>query len=89
MDERIKTATGPTILLHSGHYFDLLDPAGSRFQLSDIAFGLGNTWACLSGIEVPDVAFSTWSPGEASRQWLKRAEILLGRFPAHDLERLL
>lgn len=42
-DPRIKTATGPTILLHSGSYFDFLDPAGSRFTLSDIAQGLGNT----------------------------------------------
>lgn len=41
-DPRIKTATGPTILLSSGHYFDLLDPAGSRFNLGDIARGLGN-----------------------------------------------
>jgi hypothetical protein len=41
-DPRIKTATGPTILLHSGHYFDLLDPAASRFTVGDIAHGLGN-----------------------------------------------
>lgn len=43
MDSRMKTATGPTILLHSSFYFDLLDPAGSRFTLGDIAHGLGNT----------------------------------------------
>ncbi len=42
-DPRIKTAKGPTILLHSGHYFDLLDPASSRFTLGDIAQGLANT----------------------------------------------
>lgn len=42
-DARIKTATGPTILLASGHYFDLLDPANSRFTLNDIAQGLGKT----------------------------------------------
>ncbi|MBB4837262.1 hypothetical protein HNP52_000313 [Sphingomonas kyeonggiensis] len=42
-DIRIKTAKGPTILLQSGHYFDLTDPAGSRFQLDDIAHGLANT----------------------------------------------
>jgi hypothetical protein len=39
----VKTAVGPTILLHSGSYFDLLDPAGSTFTLGDIAHGLGNT----------------------------------------------
>lgn len=38
----VKMAKGPTILLASGHYFDLLDPAASRFQLRDIAQGLGN-----------------------------------------------
>lgn len=43
MDPRIKTATGPTILLASGHYFDLLDPANSRFTLGDIAHGLAHT----------------------------------------------
>ena len=42
-DPRIRTATGPTILLASGHYFDLLDPAHSRFTLGDIAQGLANT----------------------------------------------
>lgn len=29
-DARIKTAVGPTILLQSGTYFDLLDPATHR-----------------------------------------------------------
>ena len=39
-DPRIKTAIGPTILLQSGHYFDLLDPHGSEFTIEDIAQGL-------------------------------------------------
>jgi len=39
----IKTATGPTILLQSGKYFDLLDPAGSDFDIFDIAHGLSMT----------------------------------------------
>lgn len=43
VDTRVKVARGPTILLHSGHYFDLLDPAGSRFELEDIAHGLAHT----------------------------------------------
>ncbi|MCU6454329.1 hypothetical protein LPN01_09580 [Sphingomonas sp. A2-49] len=43
MDSRIKTAKGPTILLHSGAYFDLLDPWGSQFTIEDIAHGLSNT----------------------------------------------
>lgn len=43
MDRRIKTAKGPTILLHSGAYFDLLDPHGSAFTIEDIAHGLSNT----------------------------------------------
>ncbi|NJR80428.1 YfbR-like 5'-deoxynucleotidase [Sphingomonas corticis] len=42
-DPRIKTATGPTILLASGNYFDLLDPAASRFTVGDIAQGLAFT----------------------------------------------
>ena len=42
-DSRIKTAKGPTILLHSGAYFDLLDPAGSDFTIHDIAHGLSHT----------------------------------------------
>lgn len=42
-DARIKTAVGSTILLHSGAYFDLLDPANSPFTIEDIAHGLSNT----------------------------------------------
>lgn len=191
-DPRVKTAVGPTILLSSGHYFDLLDPAGSRFTLADIGRGLGNTcrfagqcsafysvaehswhasflvpahlafaalmhdaqeafvhdvtrplksllpaykeiehriagviaerfaladlcdhrlvkhadmqmlaaeqaelmpahddeWPILAGIQVPPIEFKRWEPFEASRQWLLRAERLLGRFPAHELEAL-
>lgn len=192
-DPRIKTATGPTILLASGHYFDLLDPTNSRFTLGDIARGLGNTcrfagqcnrfysvaehswhasyligdpalkfaalmhdaqeafigdvtrplksllpaykeierrieavladrygfawgaddpaikevdlrllaaeqrelmpahddtWACLAGVDVPEVNWRFWSPVEAAQHWLHRAETLLGIFPAHDLERV-
>lgn len=191
-DPRIKTATGPTILLASGHYFDLLDPAGSRFTIADLARGLGNTcrfagqcsafysvaehswhasflvpanlafaalmhdaqealvgdvtrplksllpeykvienrisgviadrfaladlcdhrlvkladvqmlaaeqaelmpahddqWAVLAGIEVPAIPWKFWSPNDAAKSWLARAEQLLGRFPAHDLEAL-
>lgn len=189
-DPRIKTATGPTILLASGHYFDLLDPARSRFTLGDIARGLGNTcrfagqcntfysvaehswhasflvpadlafaalmhdaqeafigdvtrplksllleykaiertieeviaarfgladlcrhhlvkhadvqmlaaeqrhfmpphddeWAVLTGIDVPEVNFACWSPDEAARQWLARAEYAAGCVPFRDLE---
>lgn len=42
-DPRIKTAKGPTILLRSGSYFDLLDPHGSDFTIEDIAHGLSMT----------------------------------------------
>jgi uncharacterized protein len=41
-DLRIKAAKGPTILLQSGVYFDLLDPAGSAFTVADIAHGLAH-----------------------------------------------
>ncbi len=40
LPEPVKTSVGPTILLHSGQYFDLLDPAGSSFGIGDIAHGL-------------------------------------------------
>jgi hypothetical protein len=36
----IKTARGPTILLHGGTYFDLLDAAHSAFTIEDVAHGL-------------------------------------------------
>jgi 5'-deoxynucleotidase YfbR-like HD superfamily hydrolase len=42
-DARIKTAKGPTILLQSGTYFDLLDPFTSDFTIQDIAHGLSLT----------------------------------------------
>ncbi|MGN5374616.1 hypothetical protein [Sphingomonas hankookensis] len=192
-DPRVKTAQGPTILLGSGHYFDLLDPDNSRFTLADIARGLGNacrfagqcdrfysvaehtwlasflvppplafaalmhdapeafigdvtrplksllptykeieqmiaaviadrfllggqcehalvkradlqllaaeqqammpahddTWHCLAGIDVPAIEFKHWSPADAAKNWLLRAETLIGRFPGADVESLL
>lgn len=42
-DARINTAVGPTILLQSGTYLDLLDPANSPFTIEDIAHGLSMT----------------------------------------------
>ena len=42
-DTLIKTAVGPTILLQSGTYFHMLDPANSRFTIEDIAHGLAHT----------------------------------------------
>lgn len=39
----VKTAKGPTILLRSGKYFDLLDPEGSEITIEDIAHGLSMT----------------------------------------------
>lgn len=35
-------ASGPTILLHSGEYFDLQEPERSPFSIVDIAHALGN-----------------------------------------------
>jgi len=38
----VRRIVGPTILLASGNYFDMLDPEGSAFTLDDIAHGLSN-----------------------------------------------
>lgn len=38
----VKTIKGPTIMLHSGEYFDILDPRSSRLDIQDIAHGLSN-----------------------------------------------
>lgn len=39
----VNVAVGPTIVLHSGAIFDLLDPWSSDFAIEDIAHGLANT----------------------------------------------
>ncbi|WP_262027603.1 YfbR-like 5'-deoxynucleotidase [Microvirga sp. Mcv34] len=39
----VRKIVGPTIILHSGAYFDLLDPENSAFTIEDIAHGLSNT----------------------------------------------
>lgn len=38
----VNVAKGPTIMLASGKRFDLLDPAGSDFDIEDIAHGLAH-----------------------------------------------
>ncbi|MBY5412785.1 hypothetical protein HFO61_35270 [Rhizobium leguminosarum] len=38
----IKVKSGPSIMLASGNWFDLLDPWGSAFTIFDIAQGLSN-----------------------------------------------
>jgi 5'-deoxynucleotidase YfbR-like HD superfamily hydrolase len=38
----VKHIKGPTILLVSGRYFDLLDPSSSDFSIDDIAHALAN-----------------------------------------------
>lgn len=38
----VRRIVGPTILLQSGNYFDMLDPEGSEFTIYDIAHGLSN-----------------------------------------------
>ncbi|QXQ07433.1 hypothetical protein KX816_05245 [Sphingosinicellaceae bacterium] len=39
----VNMAVGPTIMLQSGEWFDILDPRGSTFTIEDIAHGLANT----------------------------------------------
>lgn len=39
----VRKVVGPTILLHSGNYFDLLDPENSDFSIEDVAQGLSLT----------------------------------------------
>lgn len=38
----VRRIVGPTILLHSGTYFDFLDPESADFLIEDIAHGLSN-----------------------------------------------
>ena len=38
----VRRIVGPTILLASGNYFDMLDPEHSEFTIEDIAQGLSN-----------------------------------------------
>lgn len=38
----VRRIVGPTILLHSGAYFDFLDPESADFLIGDIAHGLSN-----------------------------------------------
>jgi len=38
----VKVGVGPTIMLHSGAWFDFCAPASSEFMIEDIAHGLAN-----------------------------------------------
>jgi hypothetical protein len=65
----VKVASGPTILLASGRYFDLLDPLGSKFDITDIAAALGKicrfTGHCRRFYSVAEhsVMCSRYAPG--------------------------
>lgn len=39
----VNFAVGPRMMLRSGAWFDFLDPAGSSFEIEDIAYGLSHT----------------------------------------------
>jgi len=43
MNETVRRIVGPTILLHSGNYFDFEAPEASAFTIEDIAHGLAMT----------------------------------------------
>jgi 5'-nucleotidase len=43
MNETVRRVVGPTILLNSGNYLDLVAPEQSEFTLDDIAHGLSMT----------------------------------------------
>jgi hypothetical protein len=77
VDARVKVARGPTILLHSGHYFDLLDPAGSRFELEDIAHGLAHTCRYAGQcIRFYSVAEHSWHASYLVPEELKLAALM-------------
>jgi hypothetical protein len=40
--DTVRFIVGPTILLHSGEYFDFVEPHKSAFTIDDIAHGLSN-----------------------------------------------
>lgn len=43
MNETVRRIIGPTILLHSGNYFDFEAPDASAFTIEDVAHGLAMT----------------------------------------------
>jgi hypothetical protein len=46
-----------------------------------------DTWSILADVDVPEIDWQFWSPAQAAQHWLRRAEVMLNVFPAHDLER--
>ena len=57
-------------------------------EQADMMPAHNDSWACLAGVEVPEIRWRNWLPLDAAAQWLGRAEKLLGFGLVTELEQL-